>query len=590
MSDYKFKVDLKGMIRLLSDNLYSDDSVFLRELLQNATDAIHARKLTDAAFTAEQITVTYEKVSKEKLALITVSDNGIGLTEVEIHEFLSIIGRSSKRNTTERESYIGQFGIGLLSCFLVAETIEVITKSARDETSHIWRGKSDGTYDIMDAEKSSIGTDVKLTLRGKMYDQYGAEEIMEGFKKYGYCLRIPLLYRESGMEWLLNDNFIPWREEVYTMSQVLEFGENVFNRIFLEAIPLNGDELDGYAFVSSQEIGSAFNNTHKIYLKDMFITNSGTDLIPKLAFFTQCIINAKNLTPTASREGFQRDNNLLRAKAQIERCIIQHFSDLAIYDSKRLTAITQIHNVAIKSLAVENNKIYGMFFPFLLFPTNRGTMTGEKLLSIAKKQTVYYCTSVDVFRKLCPILEQKNILVNGGYIYDSQLLSKIPKFHKKVSIKLLEEDAIGDLLNEISSEETQKLEFFIKYANIALRKFNCSCEGKLFSPPELPSLFVLDEEALLRNEVSAASDDNEFSFFEGEFEDYSDISLSKLYLNCSNSLVRKFADISSYDMIKTIAEVMYVQALMLGHHPINRTEMNILSKNLTKLLELGLER
>lgn len=139
MSDYKFKVDLKGMIRLLSDNLYSDDSVFLRELLQNAADAIHARKLADASFTGEQITVIYEETPEDHQALLTVSDNGIGLTVEEIHEFLSIIGKSSKCDTTERDGYIGQFGIGLLSCFLVAETIEVLTKSAREETAHTWR-------------------------------------------------------------------------------------------------------------------------------------------------------------------------------------------------------------------------------------------------------------------------------------------------------------------------------------------------------------------------------------------------------------------------------------------------------------------
>lgn len=589
MSDYEFKVDLKGMIRLLSDNLYSDDSVFLRELLQNAVDAICARKLTDSSFTEEQIIVIYEEEPEENQALITVSDNGIGLTEDEIHEFLSIIGKSSKRSVVERDSYIGQFGIGLLSCFLVTDTIEVITKSARDEKAHIWRGKSNGTYDILAAEKSTVGTDIKLTLRNKMYERYGTEEIKEELRKYGYCLKIPILYKEENGQQLLNDNYIPWREKFHTVQQVLEFGETIFDKIFLDAIPLSGDELDGYAFITNQEIGSASNNTHKIYLKDMFITQSGAELMPKWAFFVQCVISVKYLTPTASREGFQRNNKLLSAKAQIERCIIQYFSELAKYDPKRLTAIVQIHNLAIKSLAVDNDQIYGMFFPFLIFPTSCGTMTGEKIIAFAKKQTVYYSASVDSFRKICPILEKKTVLVNGGYIYDSKLLSKITKLRKDVSIKLLAEDTVGCLLNEISDEQTAAIAFFIEHANSALLKFNCACEGKLFSPPELPSLLVLNEEALLRNELDAMADnENSFSFFEEEFEEYFSINLSRLYINCSNSLVRKFADITDPGIIKTIAEVLYVQALMLGHHPVNNTEMEVLSKNLTKLLEISI--
>lgn len=576
------------MIRLLSDNLYSDDSVFLRELLQNGADAISARKLVDETFTGEQITVTYAQEPEKNQAVITVSDNGIGLTQGEIHEFLSIIGRSSKRMTAERDSYIGQFGIGLLSCFLVAETIEVVTRSAREETAHLWRGKSDGTYDIAEAQKPTAGTDIMLTLRGEMYDQYDGDEVAAGFERYGYCLKTPILYRDAQGERLLNNNFIPWREEAYTTSQVLEFGETVFGQSFLDAIPLSGDELEGYAFISNRQIGSAANNTHKIYLKDMFITQSGAELIPKWAFFVKCVVNAKHLTPTASRESFQRDSKLLRAKAQIERCILQYFSELALYDQKRLTAITQIHNVAIKSLAVENDQVYGMFFPFLSFPTSRGPMTGGQLLAIAKKHTIFYCTGVDAFRKFCPILEQKTLLVNGGYIYDSQLLGRISKFHKNLSVKLLQEDAIGNLLNEIPDEEAEALAFFIHHANAALRKFNCACEGKIFAPPELPSLFVLNDEAFLQNEVSDASDEDSFSFFEEEFDDYFEINLSKLYLNCSNTLVQKFAAVRDIEMIETIAEVLYVQALMMGHHPVGSTEMKVLSKNLTKLLELGL--
>ena len=139
-------MDLKGIIRLLSDNLYSSDKVFLRELLQNAVDAIAARKRADASCLEAKITVTYRR--KGNGAELIFADNGIGLTKEEIHTFLSVIGQSSKRDDAVRDSYIGQFGIGLLSCFLVANEIKVITCSAAEGKSYQWVGKSDGSYAV----------------------------------------------------------------------------------------------------------------------------------------------------------------------------------------------------------------------------------------------------------------------------------------------------------------------------------------------------------------------------------------------------------------------------------------------------------
>ena len=103
MANYNFKVDLKGIIRLLSDNLYSTKDVFLRELLQNEVDAIRARKKEDPEFKDGMIKVHYE-MQKDKSAILIFEDNGIGLNKEEIHSFLSVIGQSSKWGEELRSS------------------------------------------------------------------------------------------------------------------------------------------------------------------------------------------------------------------------------------------------------------------------------------------------------------------------------------------------------------------------------------------------------------------------------------------------------------------------------------------------------
>lgn len=119
--DHKFQVNLHGIISLLSNNLYSGPQVFVRELLQNGVDALRAR-FGDGNWNDARIEMEVVVDGSGRPTLI-FQDNGIGLTEVEIHRFLATIGESSKRDDlgAAREEFIGQFGIGLLWCFMVAD-------------------------------------------------------------------------------------------------------------------------------------------------------------------------------------------------------------------------------------------------------------------------------------------------------------------------------------------------------------------------------------------------------------------------------------------------------------------------------------
>ena len=122
----QFHVDLRGMVDLLSRNLYSGPRVYMRELLQNGVDAIAARRQLEPDCPA-RIVLT---VGDGGLAC---SDTGIGLTEEEAASLLSTIGASSKRDELglARADFLGQFGIGLLSCFMVSPDITVVSRSAR---------------------------------------------------------------------------------------------------------------------------------------------------------------------------------------------------------------------------------------------------------------------------------------------------------------------------------------------------------------------------------------------------------------------------------------------------------------------------
>jgi molecular chaperone HtpG len=148
-ADRTFQVDLRGLVDLLSHHLYSSPRVYLRELMQNAVDALTARHGLESAAPAGALGIRLYADG----SVVRVEDDGVGLTEADVHTFLATIGRSSKRAdriAEQRGDFIGQFGIGLLSCFLVADEIHVLSRSARtpDAPAVEWRGRGDGSYTV----------------------------------------------------------------------------------------------------------------------------------------------------------------------------------------------------------------------------------------------------------------------------------------------------------------------------------------------------------------------------------------------------------------------------------------------------------
>lgn len=597
MESYNFKVDLKGIIRLLSDNLYSSEHVFLRELLQNAVDAISARKKAEKEFKKGEITVTYRRLKSG--AQLTFVDNGIGLNKEEIHSFLSVIGQSSKRNETMRNSFIGQFGIGLLSCFLVANEIKVITRSAKEEQTYQWVGKSDGSYVITEPKKKAeVGTQIYLKLTGSKAETFTEQEIIRDLSEYGFLILTPVYFDGENEKKIVNSNFIPWRQSFTMVDEIMTFGEEIFDEEFFDVIPLVGEGIKGYAYISTRQTSASTTNRHKIFLKNMFVTEDGKDIIPKWAFFTKCIINADDLTPTASREGFTRDHKLMKVKNQIEKCIFDYFISLSQYDVRKLKQITHIHNVAIKSLVVENDQIFKLFFPFLTFPTNQGMLTGFQIVNASKKVPVNYCVEIDDFRRICPLLEgTDSLLVNGGYIYDANILQKLPKFYKNVRVEAFDENSYENLLASPPKEMLEELADFLDLAAAALEPYHCGISLKSFSPGGLQALFIPGEDALFAETM----DENSLSgFFEGfDFgEEQEETSGNKLYLNSNNSFIKSLGQLkteasakpsaSMEELAKTIIQVIYIQALLAGHYTLEGREMELMNKSLQKLMEYAL--
>src|SRR3954462_14245248 len=197
---HTFQVDLRGLVDLLSHHLYSSPKVYLRELLQNAVDAITARRAEQPGAPARVRLYADAPADSRGGAALRVEDTGVGLTEADVHSLLATIGRSSKRADPladglqeVRSDFLGPFGIGLLACFVVAERIRVVSRSARtpDAPPVEWTASDDGSYEVRtlppDA-RPEPGTTVHLVARAGAGEWLTPERVLRLARDFGSLL------------------------------------------------------------------------------------------------------------------------------------------------------------------------------------------------------------------------------------------------------------------------------------------------------------------------------------------------------------------------------------------------------------------
>ena len=291
-----FQVDLRGIVDLLSHHLYASPRVYVRELLQNAVHAITATG--GPAGGAVAITTGSD--------VLRIADNGIGLTEAQVHELLATIGRSSKRDELgfARHEFLGQFGIGLLSCFLVADEIRVHTRRG-GAPPVLWTGYSDGRYEVRPGDEREPGTTVTLLPRRGSERLLSGRTVRELAELYGSLLPVTVVV--DGAE--VTSGTVPWESG---RAALFAYAERVFGFAPFDIIELNVPEagLTGAAFVLPTPVNPATRGGHRVYLKRMLLAESVEGLLPEWAFFARCVVDSTELRPTASREALYHDGLL----------------------------------------------------------------------------------------------------------------------------------------------------------------------------------------------------------------------------------------------------------------------------------------
>jgi molecular chaperone HtpG len=361
MSKHQFQTEVSQLLTLIIHSLYSNTEIFLRELVSNASDALDKLKyltLTQEEFKGVPFTprmdISFDTKSRSTL---TISDSGIGMNEKELEENLGTIARSGTRefiqamaaNAKKDASLIGQFGVGFYSSFMVADTVEVVTRRIGEETAWKWTSDGKGEYEITEGSRDAAGTTVTLHLNeaGKEYaDRWRIEGII---RKYSNHIAFPihLHYTEEGQhggtvdkESQVNAALALWRRPKADLTD--EDYKEFYKTLAHESddpfhwIHLSVEGALAYTtlfYIPSHAPFDLFRYDYqpgvKLFIKRVFITDSEKELLPVYLRFVRGVIDSEDLPLNVSREILQKNRIMDSIRSSSVRKILQELALIA---------------------------------------------------------------------------------------------------------------------------------------------------------------------------------------------------------------------------------------------------------------------
>ena len=361
MSEIKeFKTESKRLLDLMINSIYTNQEIFLRELLSNASDAIdkyHYLSLSDDKLAKRNDYEIHLELNKEARTL-TISDNGIGMTYDEINDNLGTIAKSgtlafvknlenSKEEGKDALETIGQFGVGFYSAFMVSKKVVVDTKSPYSDKGYVFTSTGEDTYEIATSDKVTDGTTITLYLKDNIkgeddkievdFDQYLDEYTIQYLvKKYSDYIRYPITMYMTKEEPKLDDNgkevegeydeirtlttlnsMIPlWKKnkndvtdealDDFYMQKFYDFEKPMLHLMFNVEGSVNYNTLLFIPNLPPRNLHSVdYEKGLQLYSKGVFIMDKCKELIPDYLRFVKGVVDSSDLSLNISREMLQ---------------------------------------------------------------------------------------------------------------------------------------------------------------------------------------------------------------------------------------------------------------------------------------------
>ncbi|MCF8219809.1 MAG: molecular chaperone HtpG [Bacteroidales bacterium] len=547
MAKGKINVESKNIFPIIKKFLYSDQEIFLREMISNAVDA--TQKIKTLARTGkldEELGDTTIQVSfDEKAQTITISDRGVGMTAEEVDKYINQIALSSAQEFVEKykdadsDTLIGQFGLGFYSAFMVAEKVELVTKSWKKDAQPVkWECDGSPEYSIEETEKEERGTDVILHIGENGKEFLDDSRLLELLKKYSKFVPVPVQFgtekvqeeiegekdeegnpktKEVEKPRLINNTEPAWTKAPAELSD--EDYQNFYRELYpttfeepLFHIHLNVDypfKLTGILyFPKIKQNLEVQRNKIQLYSNQVFITDSVEDIVPEFLTLLHGVIDSPDIPLNVSRSYLQSDSNVRKISNHIMKKVSDKLEELFKNDREDFQKKWDDIKVFIEYGMLSEEKFFDRAKKYTLLKNTEGEYytLDEYKEKIKDNQTdkdgnVIHLYATDQETQYTYIQSAKDrgydVLILDGPI-DSHFVNLLEQKLEKSSFKRVDADVTEKLIpqqdeempSKLTDEQKEKLKpLFEEHADSS--KFNVKFET--MSESEMPVIITQDE-------------------------------------------------------------------------------------------------
>ncbi|MDO6390906.1 molecular chaperone HtpG [Pontibacter sp. BT731] len=514
-------IHTENIFPIIKKFLYSDHEIFLRELVSNAVDATQKMKRLSAIGEYKgdlgelKVTVKVDKDAKT----ITISDNGIGMTAEEIKKYINQIAFSGATEFVERykdageqNQIIGQFGLGFYSAFMVADRVEIITKSYKEgtEAAH-WTCDGSTEFAIAPAHKEDHGSNVILNVASDSEEFLETARIRTILDKYCKFLPVPV---EFEGEIINNPNPI-WTKQPSELTD--EDYKNFYKELYpfsetpLFWIHLNVDypfNLTGILYFPKLKNDFEIQrNKIQLYSKQVFITDEVKDVVPEFLMLLHGVIDSPDIPLNVSRSFLQADSNVKKINTYITKKVADKLNEIFKKDRATFETNWDDINVFIKYGMLSDDKFYEKAKDFVLLQNTEGkyyTLEEYKALTQANQTdkndqlVLLYTTDADKQHAFVEAAQNRAYdVLKLDSVIDSHFIGMLEQKLEKTSLKRVDSETIGKLIEKDETKEsvlndTEK-EDLKKIYETAINNQNMQVEVAPMAPDDAPVIITLPE-------------------------------------------------------------------------------------------------
>jgi len=508
----KINVAVENIFPLIKKFLYSDHEIFLRELISNATDATlklkHLARIGEAGVELgdQQIEV---KINKDNKTLHII-DQGLGMTEDEVQKYINDIAFSGAeeflekyKDTAKDSGIIGHFGLGFYSAFMVAEKVEILTKSYKDEPAVHWTCDGSPNYTIEPGEKESFGTEIILHIAEDEKEFLKESRIRELLTKYNKFMPVPIKFgmktetlekpegakKEDKAPTKEVDNIINNPNPAWT-KQPTELEDQDYKSFYRELYPM---QFEDPLFHIHLNVDYPFNLTGILYFPKMtqdlnvqkdriqlyqnqvYVTDNVEGIVPEFLTMLRGVIDSPDIPLNVSRSYLQADGAVKKISSYITRKVADKLKSLFTEDRAAFEEKWNDIKIVIEYGMLSEDKFFEKSDAFALYPTVDGSYyTWEELMEKIKptqtdkdgKTVVLYASNKEAQHSYLAAAKAKGyevLLLDSPII--SHLMQKLEQSKENITFARVDADSVDNLIkkeeeqiSKLSDEEKEALQ------------------------------------------------------------------------------------------------------------------------------------